>query len=241
MTHADHLAVFDWNSTLYDDIEAAYQATNDSLAFFNVPPISLEELQEIFTFPLIHFYEKAGVSVDDYLKKADEVGEIFRTTYNQLKIQCTLMDGTIELLNWLLSHNVTCKVLSNMGQDTLELDIERLGITKYFETISGTDGLNGIVSGTNKYERLRDFMGENSYTANKTFIIGDSHEEPELARKLDILGISISGGLLSPTRLEKYKKDYLIDNLAELPAILIKEWGLNHFDMSSPELSKAKF
>ena len=69
-------------------------------------------------------------------------------------------------------------------------------------------------------------MEENGYSADKTFIIGDSHEEPELARKTGVLGISISGGLLSPRRLEHYKKDYVIDSLSELPAILSQEWNL---------------
>ncbi len=82
----------------------------------------------------------------------------------------------------------------------------------------------------NKFERLEDFIQENGYSAENTFIIGDSHEEPELARKMDILGISITGGLLSPSRIEKYKKDYVIDCLTELPEILSKEWGLEMND-----------
>lgn len=227
MTHSDHLAVFDWNSTLYDDMPAAHQATNDCLAFFGIAPISVEKLQEIFVFPLIHFYEKAGVNVDDYLKNTEEVSDIFRNSYNQLKMPCPLMDGTIELLDWLKSQQVTCKILSNLNQETLEEDVNRFGIADYFETISGNVDPATIISGTNKYERLRDFMGENGYSADKTFVIGDSHEEPQLARKLDIIGISISGGLLSPARLEKHKKDYIIDSLTELPTILSKEWDLN--------------
>ena len=226
MTHADHLAVFDWNSTLFDDMTATTDATNACLKFFNIAPLSTLALQEMFTFPLIHFYEKAGVNVDDYLANAHELGDIFHNTYNALKQDCVLMDGTIPLLDWLKSHNVTCKILSNYNQTELELDVKRFGIEDYFETISGNADPATIISGTNKLERLQSFMNENGFNTDKTFIIGDSHEEPELARKLDIFGISIAGGLLSPTCLQHYKKDHIITKLTQLQPILQKHWDL---------------
>ena len=221
-----HLAVFDWNATLFDDTPATYNATNECLAFFDIPPISLERLQDTFTFPLIHFYEKSGVSVDDYLKNTSELSDIFHTKYNELKTECTLMKGARQALNFCKNHNMHCMILSNYNQAPLETDIQHFNLEPYFETISGNKDPEAITSHTNKYERLRDYMNEHGFTPEQTFIIGDSHEEPELARLLNILGISITGGLLSPTRLEKCKKDHVITDLTELPDILEKEWSL---------------
>ena len=220
------LAVFDWNGTLFDDMEATHIATNACLNFFNIPEITIEEEQELFTFPLIHFYEKIGVSVDHYLKHAEEVGDLFHSVYNTHKENCHLANGAIELLDWLTHHDVTCKILSNHNQTTLDNDVSNFNIDHYFETISGNVDPATIITGMNKFERLEAFIQENGYAAQNTFIIGDSHEEPELARKMNILGISITGGLLSPRRIEKYKKDYVIDSLTEVPALLSKEWGL---------------
>jgi len=220
------LAVFDWNGTLFDDMEATHIATNACLNFFDIPEITLEEEQELFTFPLIHFYEKVGVSVDHYLKHAKEVGELFHSVYNTHKEHCYLAKGAIELLNWLTEQDVTCKILSNHNQAILNNDVAHFNIEHYFDEISGNVDPATIVTGMNKFERLEAFMQENGYSAESSFIIGDSHEEPELARKMNILGISITGGLLSPARIEKYKKDYVIDCLTELPEILTKEWGL---------------
>lgn len=117
-------------------------------------------------------------------------------------------------------------ILSNYTQAHLEADIKHFEISHYFENISGNQDPEAITSHTNKYERLRDYMNKHDFTAEQTFIIGDSHEEAELARQLNILGISITDGLLSPQRLEHYKKDYIINKLNELPAILTKEWEL---------------
>ncbi len=229
------LAVFDWNGTLFDDMEATHIATNACLNFFNIPDITLEQEQELFTFPLIHFYEKMGVSVDHYLKHAEEVGELFHNVYNTHKENCHLAEGAITLLDWLKSQGVVCKILSNHVQTTLENDIDRFDIAHYFDTISGNINPATIITGMNKFERLDMFLNENGFSRDNTFIIGDSHEEPELARKMDILGISISGGLLSPARLEKYKKDYIIDSLTEVAPILDKEWGL---DMPQNQLAQ---
>lgn len=222
----DQLAVFDWNGTLFDDMEATHIATNACLNFFDIPEITLEEEQELFTFPLIHFYEKVGVDIDTYLKHSEEVGELFHNVYNTHKENCHLANGAIPLLDWLTNHGVNCKILSNHNQKTLNNDVSRFDIEGYFQTISGNANPATIITGMNKFERLKQFMAENNYSPEKTFIIGDSHEEPELARKMGIMCISITGGLLSPARIEKHKKDYVVDSLCEVPDILSKEWGL---------------
>ena len=220
------LAVFDWNGTLFDDMAATHEGTNASLAFFDKGPITIEQEQETFTFPLIHFYEKMGVSVDHYLEHAEHVGRLFHETYNKHKTNCTLAKDAVEILDWLRSKNVTCMILSNHYQKILDDDVKHFSIEKYFHTISGNEDPATIISGMNKYERLRDYMHGHDFSAQDTFIIGDSHEEPDIARKLNILGISISGGLMAPARLAKYKKDYVIDCLSELPDILVDEWNL---------------
>ena len=221
-----YLAVFDWNSTLFDDFSATHEATNACLEFFNIAPISKDDLQSKFTFPLIHFYEKAGVKIDDYLQNTTQLAHIFHTKYDALKQQCGLMAGAIEALDFCKAQNMHCLILSNYNQRPLEEDVKHLGVAEYFETISGNQDPEAITSGTNKLERLEAYMTAHNFVAEQTFIIGDSHEEPELARKLNILGVSIAGGLLSPARLAHYKKDYIIEDLSELPSILKREWGL---------------
>lgn len=226
-TLSPYLAVFDWNGTLFNDMAATHIATNVSLDFFGIAPITLEEEQENFTFPLIHFYEKMGVEVDQYLKHAETVGNLFHETYNAHKDKCELAQGTIETLDWLKHHSVQCIILSNHRQDTLDHDVKAFGIDHYFAHISGNDNPATIVQGLNKLERLETYMETHGFDPQNSFIIGDSHEEPEIAKKLDLLGISISGGLLSPRRLQHYKKDYIVDTLEELPAILSNTWNLD--------------
>ncbi len=226
MPDSDYLAVFDWNSTLFDDVQAMSQATNECLAVFDIAPMSLTEQQEIFSFPLTDFYEKAGIKTDDYLKNTQMLSDIFHAKYDELKKECSLMKGACEVLDFCQTHQMHMIILSNYNQEPLETDVTRFELNLYFDAILGNQDREAITSHTNKHERLRDYMTLHDFAPDKTFIIGDSHEEPELANQLDILGISIAGGMLSPTRLEKYKKDYVIDDLGALIDILKREWEL---------------
>ncbi|MEM6811146.1 MAG: HAD hydrolase-like protein [Pseudomonadota bacterium] len=223
------LAVFDWNGTLFDDIEATHIATNACLDFFGKPPITREIEQENFTFPLIHFYEKMGVPANEYLEKAEEAGHVFIETYNYNKAECGLAKNTIEILKWLNDQDVTCIILSNLLQPVLNDDVKHFEIGEYFHTVSGNEDPATIVQGLSKQKRLEEFFKRENFLPENSFIIGDSHEEAEIAHRLNMMGISISGGLLSASCLEKYKKDYVINCLTELPDILIKEWNLNPF------------
>jgi phosphoglycolate phosphatase len=221
-----HLAVFDWNGTLFNDTLATLEAANICLASFGKDPIDLHTMQENFSFPLIHFYERMGVSADEYLRRAEEEGDRYIKAYEKAFQSCSIADGAFDLLTWLNEKNVHCMVLSNHLQDNLNADVQRLGIAPFMKSISGNAERATMTQGLSKQIRLEAYMDAHGFTPEKTFIIGDSHEEPELARRLKLLGISISGGLLSAARLEKYKADYIVHTLSEVRPILEKHWNL---------------
>lgn len=221
-----YLAVFDWNGTLFDDTPATLKATNACLCSFGRPEIDMHTMQETFSFPLIHFYERMGVSVDDYLARAEAESAVYLDCYEKCKHECGIMEGSVELLEWLTEKDVHCMILSNHLQTHLDVDVDMLGLTGYMRHISGNETKATITKGLSKQIRLEAYMKEHGYTADKAFIIGDSHEEPELAKRLGLLGISISGGLLSAARLEKYKADYIVHKLAEVRPILENHWKL---------------
>lgn len=221
-----YLAVFDWNGTLFDDTPATLQATNIVLAKFGIAPLDLDTLQDKFTFPLIHFYERVGVSADVYLKHAEEEGASYVEAYEACNGNCGIMEGATDLLDWLAAKGVHTMILSNHMQGNLDVDVERLGITRYMQHVSGNTERATMTQGLSKQIRLEAYMEEHGFAPEKTFIIGDSHEEPELAKRLGIIGISIAGGLLSAARLEKYKADYIVQKLAEVRPILENRWAL---------------
>lgn len=225
-----HLAVFDWNGTLFNDMAATHVATNASLAFFGKGPITMQEEQENFTFPLIHFYEKMGISVDQYLEHAEEVGNLFNRVYMEENVKCGLREGTVDLLEWLNTRGVVCSILSNHRDTLLAEDVERFGIARFFDSVSGNKNPATIVQGLSKQVRLEAYMKDRGFDPAKAFIIGDSHEEPELARRLGLTSISIFGGLMTPARLEKVGADFKVHDMTEVRPILEKLWFSNDND-----------
>lgn len=221
-----YLAVFDWNGTLFADTAATHEATNACLAFYGIPPITLAQEQATFTFPLIHFYEKMGIDADTYLASTEENSRIFLETYQRESAQCGLATGAIELLEWLNAQDVHTMILSNHIEDELFADVARLGIGPYMNHISGNAHRATIAQGLSKQKRLQAYMDEHGFTPEKSFIIGDSHEEPDVARHLGLLGISITGGLMNAERLAKAGPDHIVDTLAEVRPILEERWGL---------------
>ncbi len=221
-----YLAAFDWNGTLFDDTHATLAATNACLTSFGLPAIDMHTMQETFSFPLIHFYERMGVSADEYLARAEEEGNVFLATYDPAALECGVMSGAFDLLDWLTEKDVHCMILSNHIQTHLNEDVERLGFTRYMQTVSGNETKATITQGLSKQIRLEAYMEEHGFSADRTFIIGDSHEEAELAKRLGILGISMAGGLLSAARLEKYKADHIVHRLDEVRPILENHWKL---------------
>lgn len=221
-----YLAAFDWNGTLFDDTHATLAATNACLTSFGLPAIDMHTMQETFSFPLIHFYERMGVSADEYLARAEEEGNVFLAAYEPAALECGIMGGAFDLLDWLSEKGVHCMILSNHIQTHLSEDVERLGVTRYMQTVSGNETKATITQGLSKQIRLEAYMEEHGFSAERTFIIGDSHEEAELAKRLGILGISMAGGLLSAARLEKYKADYIVHRLEEVRPILENHWKL---------------
>ena len=143
-----------------------------------------------------------------------------------LALACPARDGAKELLAWLQERPVKILILSNHIEESIRSNLQRLDLLPHIDHISGNPHDNDIIRKMNKQERLNRFMKDHGFTADRAFIIGDSLEEPDIAKNLGLLSISITGGCISEGRLRKKRQDYLIDTLRDVQQILQKEWEL---------------
>lgn len=219
------LFVFDWNGTLLADTKASWEASNICLQFFGCPPISIAHFRETFHFPVIHFYRLNGVDVDDMLARKAESNVIFQAAYERLAARARMRRGARELLRFLGDSGCERIILSNYLTEKIQAHVRRLGIAEYFSHIdANTDDGTHILQHTTKTERLNRFMDEHGFAPADTFILGDSAEEPEIARHLGLRSIGITQGVISRARLRKAAPDFIIGSLDEIPAILKKSW-----------------
>lgn len=220
----DHkLIVFDWNGTILSDTVYAWEAGNKCLEFYGAKPISLQQYRETFTFPIIHFYKKNGLSIDDVLVRKEEGNAVFQAHYESLAAKARTRTGARDLLQWLHDRSVSCIILSNYQTDKIKAHLSRLNLDRFFQYVSAHDcSGTTILEQTTKAERLSNFMVKRGYKPDNTVIIGDSAEEPDIGRYLGLTSIGITDGTLTRARLLKAQPDYVVKKLADVKSILNK-------------------
>ncbi len=173
-------------------------------------------------FPTIHLYARLGIDPETYLKNFQLAGSTFIENYKRLSASAPLRRGATELFDWLLENGYDLMVLSNFVSHELEAQMADRHVMKYFKHISGNIAFNELEhSRTTKRERLEATL--KNYDAAQSFIIGDSMEEPEIARHYGMTAFSVTWRCIAPHRIEKAGTDHLIDELAEVAEILHKQ------------------
>lgn len=208
------LIVFDWNGTILADTLASWHASNACLAFYGAGPISLARYRATASFPILHFYAKNGVSVDRVL--ALKGNTFFQKEYERLAARARTRAGVRGLLTWLHTQGLPCIILSNYVTRRIAEQVERLGLAPYFQHIDAHEGDGGqIVEYTSKMERLCAYMQKRRYTPGHSIIIGDSTEEPAVARALGLTSIAITGGSFSDAQIAHAKPNYTIGHMSQ--------------------------
>ena len=209
------LFVFDWNGTILADTVPSWKAGNECLKFYGAKAISLKEHRETFFFPILPFYEKHGVSAETVLERRDEGNAVFQKAYERYAKNCRTRHGARALLQHLNETGVECIILSNYQTDKIEGHLERLKLDHHFKYISAHDcGGTTILQSTTKVLRLKSYMEEYGHNFEDTVIIGDTMEEPEIARALGITSIGITDGYISRRRLYEAQPDYIVHTLS---------------------------
>jgi phosphoglycolate phosphatase len=192
--------IWDWNGTLFNDVELCAGTMNFLLKQESHSTISLKKYKEIFTFPVVDYYKIAGHT---FAKNSFEVlGKQFMDEYEKKKLDCTLYPGVIELLEELSHQNFTQHLLSAYEQDSLNKIVQYFGIKNYFKYIIG---LNNIyASGKMQLgKNLLSLIRKNG-ESEKILIVGDTTHDFEVAGELGIDCVLISHGHQDKERLLKH-------------------------------------
>src|SRR5258707_15091029 len=120
MTHI----VWDWNGTLFNDIDAVVEATNEVFASYELPPVSLEAFQLAYPRPV-------GVSYERMLGRALVDGEwerlalAFHDAYRRLMEHCALAADATPTMEALAGAGHTQSLLSMWRHDRLNIAVRR--------------------------------------------------------------------------------------------------------------------
>ncbi len=208
--------IWDWNGTLFDDVELCAGTMNFLLRQESHPTISLKKYKEIFTFPVVDYYKIAGHTFE---KKSFEVlGKQFMDEYEKKKLDCSLYPGAVELLREFSDQNFTQHLLSAYEQGSLNKIVQYFGIKDYFKYIIGLDNI--YASGKMQLgKNLLSLIRKNGKSEN-ILLIGDTTHDFEVAGELGIDCALISHGHQDKERLQKHGVP-LFDSFNELKTTIM--------------------
>lgn len=187
--------ILDFNGTILDDVDLCFNILNTMLKRHGYKEISKERYLDIFDFPVINYYVKAGFD----LKKDsfDDLAVEFINLYQNASLNCNLYSSLIPFLN--KNEDKHKLILSASQIDNLKEQVNHFGITKYFDAVLGTN----TIEGRGKLDVALDYIKTNNLDPNRTILIGDTIHDFEVARALNVKCALVAKGHQSKERLLK--------------------------------------
>lgn len=188
--------IWDWNGTLLDDLDLSIKAVNVLLKERDLPILTLDRYKDIFGFPVINYYEKAGF---DFSKEPFEIpARQYVKLYASGESDLKLFPDVVDTLIFFKDNNYRQIVLSAMKEDNLRKMISNAGISHFF------DGIFGI---KDNYAREKVSIGKQvvenlNLNPEKCLMIGDTLHDAEVAEQCGFDCILYSGGHVAKQRLE---------------------------------------
>jgi phosphoglycolate phosphatase len=195
MSHIKHI-IWDWNGTLFNDVDLCRQIINGLLIRRNLKALSLEDYRNIFTFPVQDYYEKAGLDFTRY--PFDMLGREWMDEYEERKLECGLHEGAADVLEMISLKGIGQSILSAYSQDTLEGVVKHFGLDKYFANMVGLDHIYA----TSKIENGRELIKKLGNGNGENLFIGDTVHDYEVAREIGAGCILIAEGHQEKVKLE---------------------------------------
>ncbi|GAA5044231.1 phosphoglycolate phosphatase-like HAD superfamily hydrolase [Thermocatellispora tengchongensis] len=193
MTHI----VWDWNGTLFHDIDAVVGATNEVFRPYGLGAITTDGFREVYTRPIWVAYERMlGRPLHE--GEWEHLDEGFHEHYHRLMLECDLAaDSRPSLTAWERSGG-TQSLLSMWGHERLVPKVAEFGIDVHFTRI---DGLRSA-SGGHKAEHMVAHLAALDVDPAEVLVIGDSVDDAHAAMHVGARAVLYTGGMTRRADLE---------------------------------------
>lgn len=180
--------LWDWNGTLFNDVELCHALINELLKDHFLPEITLKEYRDIFTFPVKDYYAKAGLDLS--ILSFEELGKQWMQQYELRKITSSLFPFTGCVLEKIKGLNIEQSILSAYSESSLNLIVRHYGIYEYFTHIVGLDHIYA----TSKLDLGKELMKKIENGTGSVLMIGDTVHDFEVATEIGADCVLIADG-----------------------------------------------
>ena len=203
--------IWDFNGTLYDDVEVCLSCARRLMQSHGLQPIStLEEYRAIFGFPIVDYYARMGFDFDKtpYADLAIE----WVAYYNEESAAAKLADGVPEILSAVRARKISQLVLSATEQTMLNRQITALGIRDCFDELLGLSNIHAH----GKVE-IASAWKERHHEA-RLLMIGDTDHDAAVAKAIGADCILVASGHQNRATLERCNPLKTVERLTDLKA-----------------------
>ena len=204
--------VWDFNGTLYDDLDATIRSVNRLLSAHGLPELpSRDAYRKVFGFPIEAYYRRIGFdfSVTSYEKLAVEWVDYYNEESKSAKINPDALTA------WRFFDSFGCRqiILSATQTQMLRRQVASLGVSDLFSEVLGKD----TVFATGKEEIAHAFRERNPDA--RILVLGDTDHDAAVADRMGADCVLLSCGHQGRVALEKTRALAVADSLAELAEI----------------------
>jgi phosphoglycolate phosphatase len=196
MSNFKHI-IWDWNGTLLDDVKLLRDIVNSFLLQYDMNPLSEQEHQDLFGFPIKEYYIRMGFDFSRISYR--QICVDFTREYYRRVEECHLREGALDLMQALDQKGLTQSILSVSEQIPLERTVKQFRIQHYFTDIVGREDH----SGGSKLEMGRRFISRRGINPGKVFLVGDTVHDHEVAQDLGVSCLLVESGYQSRERLSR--------------------------------------
>ncbi|GIH89755.1 HAD family hydrolase [Planobispora siamensis] len=201
--------VWDWNGTLFHDIDAVVGATNAVFEPYGLGSYDVEGFRAVYTRPIWTTYERMlGRPLDD--GEWERLDQGFHDHYHRLMLECGLAADALSTLQSWEREGGSQSLLSMWWHERLVAKIAEYGIDRHFTRV---DGLLHTEPGGHKAECMVAHLKALGVDPGDVLVIGDSVDDAHAAQHVGARAVLYTGGMTGRRDLEAFGVP-VVDTLA---------------------------
>jgi phosphoglycolate phosphatase len=190
----------DFNGTVLDDVDLCLNLLNEMLALKGVKTVSMEEYKEIFTFPIIEYYKKAGFDFTKYT--FEELAEYFIVEYTRRNVtEAFIYPDFIEFINSMKEMEYEVILCSASKKVLLLEQLDVFNINVFDDVIALSNHY-----AASKLELAKEYVASKNIDLNNSYFIGDTVHDAEVGLACGLNIILVDRGHQSEKVLSETKQ-----------------------------------
>ena len=191
----DHV-IWDWNGTLFDDVELVVDIMRGMLARRDLGEFDVERYRELFTFPVRDYYARVGFDFER--EPFEELAVEFIDAYVSRWRDYSFRPDAWSVSDALHERGVSQSILSAAEQGLLDDSTSHFGLTDRMTALVGIDDHHAVT----KLDHGLAFLHRLHVPVDRVLFIGDTEHDHEVATAMGVDCALVEHGHARRDRLE---------------------------------------